>query len=135
MKALFNSKYSEPSLSLGLLIFRLALGGLMLNHGFDKLTHFDKYLAMFQDPIGLGKSISFGLLVFAEFFCALLVLVGLLTRLACIPLIIGMSVALFKAHKGHIFSDGEMAALYLFGYIALLFTGPGKYSLDKMIGK
>lgn len=135
MKSLFNSKYAEPSLSLGLLVFRLALGGLMLNHGFDKLTHFDKYLAMFQDPIGLGKTFSFGLLVFAEFFCALLVTVGLLTRLACIPLIIAMSVALFKAHKGHIFSDGEMAALYLFGYIALLFTGPGKYSLDKMVGK
>jgi putative oxidoreductase len=135
MKSLFNSKYSEPSVSLGLFILRLALGGLMLAHGFDKLTHFDKYLGMFKDPFGINNTISFGLLVFAEFFCALLVLIGLLTRLACIPLIFAMGVALFSAHKGHVFSDGEMAALYFCGYIALLFTGPGKYSLDKAIGK
>jgi putative oxidoreductase len=132
---LFNSKYSEPSISFGLLIFRLALGGLMLHHGFDKLTNFEKYLGMFKDPFGINNTLSFGLLVFAEFFCALLVTVGLLTRLACVPLIFAMGVALFMAHKGQIFSDGETAALYFFGYIALLFTGPGKYSLDKAIGK
>lgn len=135
MKSLFNSKYSEPSLSFGLLILRLALGGIMLNHGFDKLTHFNQYLAMFKDPFHMNDTISFGLLVFAEFFCALLIVVGLLTRLACVPLIIAMGVALFMAHKGHIFSDGETAALFFFGYIVLLFTGPGKYSLDKAIGK
>ncbi len=135
MKTVFNSKYSEPSLSLGLFVFRLVLGGLMLSHGFDKLTHFNQYLTKFKDPFHINDTASFGLLVFAEFFCALLVVMGLLTRLACIPLIFAMGVAVFMAHKGHIFSDGETAALYFFGYIALLFTGPGKYSLDKAIGK
>jgi putative oxidoreductase len=60
---------------------------------------------------------------------------GLFTRLACIPLIIAMAVALFYAHKGDFFGAGEKATLYLFGYLALLFTGPGKISMDKLIGK
>ncbi len=135
MKSLFNSKYSEPSLSLGLLILRLVFGGFMLQVGYDKLTHFNAVLTQFKDPLGINNTFSLGLLVFAEFFCALLVVLGLLTRLACIPLIIAMGVALFIAHKGHILTDGQGAAMYLFGFIALLLTGPGKYSVDKMIGK
>jgi putative oxidoreductase len=46
-----------------------------------------------------------------------------------------MSVALFYSHKGHMFGEGENAALFLAGYIALLFAGPGKLSTDKLIGK
>lgn len=135
MKGLFNSKYSEPSLSLGLLIFRLTLGGFMFKIGFEKLTNFSSTLSRFKDPLGIDNTFSLGLLVFAEFFCALLVVAGLLTRLACIPLIIAMGVALFITHKGHILTDGDGAAMYFFGFIAILLTGPGKYSLDKMVGK
>ena len=58
-----------------------------------------------------------------------------MTRLAAIPLIIAMSVAVFFSHHGRIFGDGEHAALYLAGYMALLFTGPGKISMDRLIGK
>jgi putative oxidoreductase len=46
-----------------------------------------------------------------------------------------MSVALFNAHRGDAFGNGERAALFLAGYIALLFVGPGKVSIDKLIGK
>jgi len=60
---------------------------------------------------------------------------GLMTRLATIPLIIAMSVALFYSHNGEMFGEGEKAALFLAGYIALLFAGPGKLSADKLIGK
>lgn len=75
------------------------------------------------------------LTIFAEFFCAGLIMIGLMTRLATIPLIIAMSVALFYSHNGEMFGEGEKAALFLAGYIALLFAGPGKLSADKLIGK
>jgi putative oxidoreductase len=75
------------------------------------------------------------LVVFAEFFCSLFLILGLFTRLATIPLIITMCVALFKAHNAEVFGDGQMAALYLAGYVALFLTGPGKISVDGMIGK
>jgi putative oxidoreductase len=75
------------------------------------------------------------LVIFAELICATLVTAGLLTRLACIPLIIAMGVAVFSAHQGKIFGDGEHAALFLGGYLAILVMGPGRISLDKLIGK
>lgn len=85
--------------------------------------------------LGLGSTISLALVVFAEFFCALFIILGLFTRLAAIPLIVTMCVALFKAHDGQFFGKGEVAALYLAGFLVLLIVGPGKASVDGMIGK
>lgn len=89
----------------------------------------------FSDPFHIGGPASMSLTIFAEFFCAIFILAGLMTRLACIPLIVAMSVAVFYSHHGQLFGDGEHAALYLAGYSALLFTGPGKISVDRLIGK
>ncbi len=135
MKKLFSTKYSDNSISFALLLLRLSLGGLMITHGFKKLMNFAAKSANFADPFGIGGPASMSLTIFAEFFCAIFILIGLMTRLACIPLIIAMSVALFMSHDGKIFTEGEMAGLYLLGYIALFFTGPGKISMDRLIGK
>jgi putative oxidoreductase len=75
------------------------------------------------------------MVIFAEFFCALFIIIGLFTRLATIPLIITMSVALFKAHNVDIFGKGELAGLYLTCFLVLLLLGPGKVSVDGMTGK
>jgi putative oxidoreductase len=135
MKRLFSSKYSDNSISLALLVLRLAMGGLMIPHGYQKLMKFASKSSTFADPFGIGPTTSMALTIFAEFFCAVLIVLGLLTRLATIPLIITMGVAVFIAHKGKIFGEGETAALFFFGYIALLFAGPGKFSMDRLIGK
>lgn len=135
MKKLFSTKYSDNSISFALLLFRLSLGGLMIPHGFKKLMNFAAKSANFSDPFGIGGPASMSLTIFAEFFCAIFIVAGLMTRFACIPLIVAMSVALFFSHNGEIFGDGEHAALYLIGYIALLFTGPGKISMDRLVGK
>jgi putative oxidoreductase len=89
----------------------------------------------FMDFMGMGSTLSLIMVVFAEFFCALFLILGLFTRLACIPLIITMAVALFKAHNGDVFGDGSHAALYLGGFLALLLLGPGKASVDGISGK
>ena len=131
-----RTKYSDTAFSLAILILRLGLGVMMLvAHGYDKVRNFSKYSANFSDPFHLGSRFSLSLDIFAEFFCSCLIILGLFTRLACIPLIIAMSAALFNAHHGDAFGNGERAALYLTGYIALLFVGPGKVSIDKLIGK
>lgn len=129
-------KYSNVAFSFATLVLRLGLGIVMLvAHGIDKLRHFSKYAAMFADPFHIGSRVSLSLDIFAEFFCSCLIILGLFTRLACIPLIIAMSVALFYVHHGDIFATGERATLFLTGYITLLFLGPGKVSVDRMIGK
>jgi putative oxidoreductase len=107
----------------------------MMMHGYDKLTHFSEYQGKFMNFMGIGQSASLALVVFAEFFCSLFLILGLFTRLAAIPLIIATCVMVFKAHHGDVFGEAETAALYLTGYIVLLFVGPGRVSVDSMIGK
>lgn len=136
MKKLFTVRCSDNSLSFAALVLRIGAGSLMLvNHGLDKLMHFAEKASRFADPFGIGTTTSLSMVLFAEFFCAVFIILGLFTRLACIPLIIAMSVALFYAHNGDFFGKGEMAALYLTCFITLLFTGPGKVSLDRFIAK
>lgn len=136
MKKLFSTSVSENALAFALLILRLGAGCLMLvTHGFNKLSHFANLAPRFADPFHIGSTTSLALVVFAEFFCAAFVVLGLFTRLACVPLVIAMSVALFSAHKGDFFGKGEAAGLFLIVFFLLLFTGPGKVSLDRLIGK
>jgi putative oxidoreductase len=135
MKKLLSTKYSAGAFNAAMLVLRIGLGALMMHHGYDKLVHFAKYQSTFMNFMGIGQSMSLALVIFAEFFCSLFLIIGLFTRLSAIPLVITMAVALFKSHNGEIFGDGQTAALYLTGYIALLLCGPGKVSVDGMIGK
>ena len=136
MKKLFSTRTSESTFSFAMLILRLGTGSLMLmNHGLDKLIHFSQKAGGFADPFGIGSTASLSLSIFAEFFCAVFIILGLFTRLACIPLIINMCVALFIAHQGDFFGKGELAGLFLACFITLLFAGPGRVSLDRFIVK
>jgi len=131
-KTILNLK----NVDLGLLIFRVAIAGLMLTHGLPKLISFFGPGAIeFGNPIGLGEELSFGLAVFAEFFCAVFIVFGFLTRFAAIPLICTMAVAAFIVHVPDGMARQELPLLYMFGFILLAFTGAGKYSLDFYIGK
>ena len=135
MKKFFSTKYSDTSFALATLVLRLTFGVLMLPYGYNKLVYFSSKSSTFSDPFHIGHTPSLALVVFAEFFCAVLVILGLLTRLACIPLIITMAVAVFYANHGKIFDGGQTAALFLGGFIAILLVGPGKISADRLIGK
>src|SRR6476661_2970765 len=110
MKRLFSTSVSDNAFSFAVLVLRVGAGSLlMIQHGLDKLMHFAQKAPKFADPFHIGHTTSLSLVVFAEFFCAAFIILGLFTRLACIPLIIAMSVALFFAHKGEILGDGEAA--------------------------
>ena len=135
MRKLLSINYSAGAFNFAMLLLRLTFGALMMNHGFGKLTHFNEMSSKMPHFLGMSGTITLALLVFAEFFCSLFIILGLFTRLACIPLIIAMSYALFSSHHGDIFKEGEMATLYLGAYIVLLLLGPGKVSVDGMTGK
>ena len=135
MKRILSTKYSAGAFNFAMLVLRLALGVLMLSHGYSKLIHFNAMKGSFINFIGLGSTLSLSLDTFAEFFCSIFLILGLFTRLAVIPILIAMSVALLKVHHGHLFAEGERAAIYLACSITILFCGPGKISVDGMIGK
>jgi len=136
MKKLFSTKVSENAFSFSAFVLRVGAGCLMLvDHGLDKIMHFAQKAPRFADPFHIGSTTSLSLVVFAEFFCAAFVILGLFTRLACIPLVVAMAVALFSAHSGDFFGKGSAAGLFLIIFLAILVMGPGKASLDKMIYK
>lgn len=133
MKRILSVNYSNTAFNIAMLILRAGSAVLVMPHGYNKLVHFSEYTPKFINFLGLGSNISLSLVIFAEFFCAMFIIIGLFTRLAAIPLIISMSVALFKAHNGEIFGDGEHAALYACCFITILLCGPGKISVDGML--
>lgn len=129
-----TSKFYNPDIAA--LLLRIIFGGVMLiNHGwgkFQKLTNGD---LGFADPIGFGPEISLYLTVFAEVLCAGLVLVGMFTRTASFILLFTMAIAFFVVHGGDAFPDKEPAFMYMLGYAAIIFLGPGKFSFDRAFRK
>nr|WP_299204243.1 DoxX family protein [uncultured Brumimicrobium sp.] len=117
------------------LVLRLVMGlSMFYGHGLGKMNVlFGSGEINFPDPLGIGMTLSIGMAVFAEVLCALLVTVGLFTRLALIPLIATMAVAAFIVHGGDPFGKIELSLLYLAGYVGLLFIGPGRFSVDHII--
>ncbi|MFH2049504.1 MAG: DoxX family protein [bacterium] len=124
------------SASLGLLMLRVGVGLMMaFGHGWGKLSTFSERAATFSDPLGVGSTMSLSLAVFAEFFCSLAIAVGLITRGAVIPVIITMLVAVFIIHSDDPWGKKELGIMYLIPLLAILITGPGKYSIDRLIHK
>jgi putative oxidoreductase len=133
-KNIFNPGNYPQTVNIALLILRVSVGVFMLTHGMVKFFKLfgDEPIA-FADPIGIGETASLILAVFAEVFCSVLLIFGLATRLAAIPLIITMFVAGFIVHAGDEFRVKEMAFLYLIIYIAIALKGAGKFSVDSLI--
>jgi putative oxidoreductase len=126
----------ELTKSLGLLVLRLGAGGFLLyGHGWGKITHFSERAAKFADPIGVGPWWSFALVVFAEVVCSSALVLGLATRFAAVPIVIFGLVAAFVQHGADPFGDKELALLYMVPALTLLFTGPGRFSIDGLLGR
>jgi putative oxidoreductase len=124
-----NYTLKLPDLSL--LLVRTSFSMLMfVNHGWPKVLNFEKVFSSFPDPLGVSAEVSYSLAVFAEVFCPVLIVFGLFTRFASIPLVITMGVAVFVVHGDDSFAKQELGLLYLVAFSMLLLSGPGKYSLD-----
>lgn len=146
-----DDTHKETWSSVGLLILRLGFGGYLMTHGWGKLQMMlqGQWSAM-GDPIGIGSTASLTLVTFAEFVCAILVMIGLGTRLASIPVVIAMGVAAFVAHgadpwtmataamrffagESQSWASKQPALMFLIAFLGLVFTGAGRFSLDHLI--
>jgi len=123
------------NIDFGKLILRLIGGGFMLTHGIPKLMKLLSGDMAFANPLGIGESASLVLTVFAEFICALLILIGYKSKWASIPLMITMLVAAFIVHGGDPWKKKEMALLYFAIYMGIFFLGSGKYSVENLLKK
>ena len=132
---LLNLSFLPASVDFGLLLLRLHVGLAMLClHGWTKAMKFDQMMGSFPSPFPwLPSPAAFSLVIFAELFCSLLLILGFLTRFAALVLLINMSVAFLMAHGAKVSGpgSGEMALLYLGMYAVLLVAGAGRFSLDR----
>jgi putative oxidoreductase len=125
--------------SFGLLLLRLGVGVFMAAHGWGKVQMIMEGKPFPADPIGLGPQLSLYMVTAAEFGCAILVILGLFTRLAAVPVAFAMGVAAFVAHANDPwFNTGmgaakEGALMFMIPFLALVFTGPGQFSLDHLL--
>ena len=135
---LLQLDFLPRSTDAGLFVLRIWLGlSLMILHGWAKFTGFSELAAKFPDPIGLGSRTSLGLTIFAEVVCAVLIALGFFTRAAALTQTILMTVAFFVVHKAALSGpgSGELAFIYLAGFVTLLIAGPGRFSLDAIFGR
>jgi putative oxidoreductase len=135
MKRLLSTACSETSFNIAVLILRVTFGLLLLiNHGIDKLKHFAEKQHSFPDPFHVGSMPSLMLVLFAEVFCAVFVILGLFTRIMVLPIVIAFVVVVFMINKGYK-GGAEDGILYLAAFFSIFLMGSGKYSIDGAMGK
>ena len=134
VRGLIDSRAANRWRGTGILVLRVGVALMTLSHGWPKLQ---LLLASrggeWMDPLGWGAAVSLGLCVLAEFFCALAILIGALTRIAALVLAINFQVALFVYGQAGSWAVNESPTLYLICFASLLFTGAGPFSADYLI--
>ena len=136
MKKFFSTNYSAFSFNLSMFLLRAGFGSLLfINYGWSKLMRFAELKDKFSDPLHIGQTPSLILVIFAEVFCTAMIVLGLFTRFAALVLIIMFVVIVFIVLKGKALKDLTLPILFLLVFFSILFCGPGKWSLDKLIGK
>ncbi|WP_445454181.1 DoxX family protein [Flavobacterium sp. 25HG05S-40] len=144
MKKSLLTSFQPINVSAGILLIRVVIGVLMAFYGYQKLINFETmaasdFWAKEVSFLGMTGKTPLALTVFAEFFCSLLLILGLFTRVALIPLIICMGYIVACVAKFDVIYSGDngiemnTAFVYFIIYIGILLTGPGNYSLDYKI--
>ncbi|MDD2411694.1 MAG: DoxX family protein [Bacteroidales bacterium] len=134
IKKIFNPGHYTLRINIALLFLRLIVGTFMLTHGLGKFyALIGDAPIQFPDPLGLGAVPSLALAVFAELFCSILLIFGLFSRLAVIPLLTTMLVAAFVFHAKDGFGAQELALLYTSIYTVIAIAGAGRFSIDNWI--
>ena len=124
------------------LLIRILVGWVFLSEGIQKF--------LFPDSLGVGRFVKIGIpwpqamapfVGVVEIVCGSLLLIGFLTRLATVPLLIDICVALYSTKIVAFAKNGFWGTLHeartdmcmLLGLIFLLLLGGGSWSLDSLL--
>jgi putative oxidoreductase len=134
---IFKPLRISPRLSIGLLILRLVAGLAFVLHSYGKMT---KPFAWMPPESGMPPWLQ-GLAALSEFGGGLAWMLGLLTPLASLALACTMGVAVWM--HAYVLGDPfvpsgpggsyELASIYLCIAVLLLLSGPGRFSLDRLV--
>ncbi|TKI07833.1 DoxX family protein [Martelella alba] len=119
-----------PMIDMGLLFLRLTGCFMLLYvHGIPKVLHFQAQLTQIEDPFGLGPGFSLLAAVFAEVICPVFILLGIAARLACLPIIAVLLVAMLAVHPDWTVAQGQFGWLLLIIFVTLALCGPGRWRI------
>lgn len=120
-------------------VARLTLGWLFLQSGWGKLHNLPKVIEYFTSLGVPAPQIQAPFAAVMEFTCGALLLAGLITRLASLPLIGIMTIAILTANRGDIHELSDLFGMAEYLNIALLLwlgaCGAGPISLDRVFAK
>ncbi len=133
LQKMLSTQFNDRKINISLLVLRSGVALLMMPHGYQKLVHYAEKKDEFMQFMGMSPSLSLARVIFAELFCAGFLAIGLFSRLALVPLVITMCVAVFDAHSFDILGEGQLAFVYLISYFILLYAGPGRISVDQLL--
>lgn len=126
------------------LLIRLLVGWVFLSEGIQKF--------LFPDSLGVGRFVKIGipspqamapLVGVVEIACGILILIGLITRLAAVPLLVDIAVAIYSTKIVAFAKNGFWGTLHeartdvsmLLGLVFLLLVGGGSWSLDARLAE
>ena len=121
----------------GKLLLRLTVGGLMLFHGVSKLMHSGSvdFIGGKLTESGLPALLAYGVYV-GEIIAPLMLILGILSRVGGLLVVVNMLFAVLLVHTGDILALTEhggwrleLQAFYLFGALAIVLLGSGKYAV------
>ncbi len=138
IKGFITGESSSASMSIGLLLLRVFAGlSLFLKHGLEKLTGYSTMVQHFPDPIHIGAHAGLAYALLSDGICSILVVLGLGTRLSSIVILVNLLTAFFLVHHAAYFSNShvELVWAYIAVFAALVFTGPGRISLDAKLNR
>jgi putative oxidoreductase len=136
MRKLLSTAYSDGAFNFAILVQRVATGLLLLiGHGLPKISGFHELAGSFYDPFRIGHRLSLIFVILAELFCSMFIILGLFTRIAALIIVINLSVAVFVYHHGMPLKNVELGAIFLTSVFTILILGPGRVSVDGMMGK
>ncbi|WP_438868745.1 DoxX family protein [Pseudomonas sp. L1(2025)] len=122
----------SKSQALGLLFLRVSASLFLLwVHGLPKLLDYSQQLTLIEDPFHLGANVTLCLAIGAEVLCPLLIIAGVWVRLACLPILAVLLVALLVVHPEWSLFEGQFGWLLLILFSSILIAGPGRLALDR----
>jgi putative oxidoreductase len=139
---ILNAKFVPKSTDAGLLLLRVGAGLILfLRHGWEKVSLLTLINPKFPDPLHIGHNTTWVLAMLSDGICSLLIILGVGTRWLSLYCFFNIFIAWALVHhftflgKSPGADHGELIALYLVAFAALMVAGPGRYSIDALVAE
>jgi putative oxidoreductase len=135
-----NARFAPASTDAGLLLLRVGAGLILfMRHGWEKVSQLTLSNPHFPDPLHIGHNSSWVLATLSDGVCSLLIVLGFGTRWLSLYCFFNIFIAWALIHhfmflgKTPGADHGELIALYLTAFAALMAAGPGRFSVDAQL--